>query len=69
MVTTHLFMVREAVKDDPGVLTERALGAVDLAERMRFVGQVEVLTGGRKANEAVREFWVACRGSAFGYTV
>ena len=37
--------------------------------KMRFVGQVEVLKGGRKANEAVREFWVACRGSAFGYTV
>jgi hypothetical protein len=50
-------------------LTEQALGAVDLAGRMRFVGQVEVLRGGRKVNEAVREFWVACGGSAFGYTV
>jgi hypothetical protein len=61
-------MLREAVKGDSGVLTERALGAVDLAGRMRFVGQVEVRMGRRKANEVVKGFWVACRGSTFGYT-
>lgn len=61
-------LLQEAVKDDAGVLTGRALAAVDLQGRMRFVGQVEALRGGRKTNEVVREFWVACRGSAFGYT-
>jgi hypothetical protein len=61
-------LLQEAVKDDVGVLTERALAAVDLHGRLRFVGQVEALRGGRKTNEVVREFWVACRGSAFGYT-
>jgi hypothetical protein len=61
-------MLREAVNGDSGVLTEQALGTVDLAGRMRFLGQAEVLRGGRKANEIVKEFWVACRGSAFGYT-
>jgi hypothetical protein len=61
-------LLQEAVKDDAGILTERALAAVDLQGRLRFVGQVEALRGGRKTNEVVREFWVACRGSAFGYT-
>ena len=61
-------LLQEAVKDDAGVLTERALAAVDLYGRLRFVGQVEALRGGRKTNEVVREFWIACRGSAFGYT-
>ena len=61
-------LLREAVRADAGVLTERALGAVDVAGRMRFVAQVEGLRGGKKTNEVVREFWVACRGSAFGYT-
>ena len=61
-------LLREAVKEDAGVLTERALAAVDLAARLRFAGQVEALRGGKKTNEVVREFWVACRGSAFGYT-
>ena len=61
-------LLREAVREEARVLTERALGAVDLAGRLRFVGQVEALRGGRKTNEVVREFWVACRGSAFGYT-
>jgi hypothetical protein len=60
-------LLREAVKEDAGVLTERALGAVDLAGRMRFIGQVEALRGGRKTNEVVKEFWIACKGSAFGY--
>lgn len=62
-------LLGEAVKEDAGVLTERALGAVDLAARMRFVGQVDALRGGKKTNEIVREFWIACRGNAFGYTV
>ena len=61
-------LLREAVSGDAGVLTERALQAVDVAGRMRFVGQVEGLRGAKKTNEVVREFWVACRGSAFGYT-
>jgi len=61
-------LLREVVKDKAGVLTERALGAVDLVGRMRFVGQVESLRGGRKTTEVVKEFWMACRGSAFGYT-
>lgn len=61
-------LLREAVEDDAGVLTERALGAMDLAGRMRFVGQVETVRGGRKTTEVVKEFWIACRGSAFGYT-
>jgi hypothetical protein len=49
-------MLRETVNGDSGVLTEHALGAVDLAGRMRFVGQAEVLRSGRKANEVVKEF-------------
>jgi hypothetical protein len=61
-------LLREAVKEDARVLTERALGVVDLGARMRFVGQVEALRGGRKTNDVVKEFWIACRGSAFGYT-
>lgn len=62
-------LLRQAVTADAGVLTERALAAVDLAGRLRFVGQVEALRGGQKTNEIVKEFWIACRGSAFGYTV
>ena len=60
--------LREAMKEEAGVLSPRALAAVNVEGRIRFLGQVEALRGVRKTNEVVREFWVACRGSAFGYT-
>ncbi len=61
-------LLRAAMGEDAGVLSGRAMAAVGGEVRMRFVGQVEALRGGRKTNEVVKEFWVACRGSAYGYT-
>ena len=61
-------LLRTAMREEAGILSGRAVAAVSVEGRMRFLGQVEALRGGRKTNEVVREFWVVCRGSAFGYT-
>ncbi|KAK5208484.1 member of the karyopherin-beta [Exophiala xenobiotica] len=60
-------VLREAVKQEAGVLTEKALKATSVEQRNRFVAQVEALRGARKTNDIVKEFWLACRGSGFGY--
>ncbi|KAJ9612597.1 member of the karyopherin-beta [Cladophialophora chaetospira] len=58
---------REAIRAESGVMTEKALKATTIEQRNRFVAQIEVLRGARKTNEAVKDFWIACRGSGFGY--
>ncbi|OAP56631.1 hypothetical protein AYL99_08743 [Fonsecaea erecta] len=60
-------VLREAIKQDSGVMSDKALSATTLEQRNRFVAQVEVLRGARKTNEIVKDFWIACRGSGFGY--
>ena len=65
MLTKAVF--REAIKPESGVLTEKALKATTLEQRNRFVAQIEALRGARKTNEIVKDFWIACRGSGFGY--
>ncbi|EXJ63187.1 hypothetical protein A1O7_03633 [Cladophialophora yegresii CBS 114405] len=65
MLTKAVF--RAAVKEEAGVMNEKALQATTLEQRKRFVSQVEALRGARKTNEVVRDFWIACRGSGFGY--
>ncbi len=60
-------VLREAVKEEAGVMTEKSLKATSVEQRNRFVAQVEALRGGRKTNDIVKEFWLACRGSGFGY--
>jgi hypothetical protein len=65
MLTKAVF--RAAVKQESGVMNEKALKATTLEQRNRFVSQVEALRGARKTNEVVKDFWIACRGSGFGY--
>lgn len=62
-------VLREAVKQESGVMGEKALQATTLEYRNRFLSQVEGLRGARKTNDIVRDFWIACRGSGFGYIV
>lgn len=65
LLTTRL--LKEAVKDENHVLSPKALAATKPEQRARFASQVEMLRGQRRTNEVVREFWIACRGSGFGY--
>ncbi|RMZ83763.1 hypothetical protein DV738_g1040, partial [Chaetothyriales sp. CBS 135597] len=58
---------KEAMQDQSKVLPEQALKATTLEQRNRFVAQVELLRGQRKTLEKVKEFWISCRGAAFGY--
>lgn len=60
-------ILKEAIRPEAGVLTEKALAATTMEERERFVAQVESLRGARKTGELVKEWWVKCRGSGFGY--
>ena len=60
-------VLREAVKEDRDVLSEKALKATTIEQRTRFLAQIEGLRGGRKTNDIVKDFWIACRGSGFGY--
>ena len=58
---------REAMKVESAVMTEKALLSTTPEQRSRFVSQMEGLRGGRKSNDVVKEFWIACRGTGFGY--
>ena len=60
-------VLREAVKDEAGVMSDKALEATTLEQRNRFLAQVEALRGARRTNDIVKEFWIACRGSGFRY--
>lgn len=60
-------VLREAVKQEQGVMSEKALQATGLDQRNRFLAQVEGLRGARKTNDIVKDFWIECRGSGFGY--
>ncbi|KAK6365199.1 member of the karyopherin-beta [Exophiala oligosperma] len=60
-------VLREAVKQEAGVMSEKALQTTTIEQRNRFVAQVEGLRGGRKTNDVVKEFWISCKGSGFGY--
>lgn len=60
-------IMQEAIKEESGVLTVKALSATKIEQRARFIAQVEGLRGARKTNEVVREFWVVCKGGQFGY--
>lgn len=60
-------VLREAVKDESRVLSDKALRATTLEQRSRFLGQIEMLRGTRKTNEIVKDFWITCRGTGFGY--
>ena len=61
-------VLREAVKQESAVLSTKSLEATTLEQRDRFLSQVEALRGARKTNQIVKDFWIACRGSEFGYT-
>ncbi|KIW98401.1 uncharacterized protein Z519_00061 [Cladophialophora bantiana CBS 173.52] len=60
-------VLRVAVKQESGVMSDKALNATTLEQRNRFVAQVEALRGARKTGDIVKDFWIACRGSGFGY--
>lgn len=60
---------REAMKAESEVLTTRAIDSTSLEQRLRIVAQLDALRGGRKSNDIVKDFWIACRGSEFGYIV
>lgn len=60
-------VLRDAVKQESGVMSEKALKATTLEQRNRFLAQLEALRGGRKTNDIVKDFWIACKGSGFGY--
>lgn len=60
-------VLREAVKPGSGVMSEKALQATTIDQRNRFLAQIEALRGGRKTNDIVKDFWLVCRGSGFGY--
>ena len=60
-------LLKEAMKDDSGVLSGKASSATSMERRTRFVAQIEALRGSRRTNDVVKEFWIACRGSGFGY--
>lgn len=60
-------VLHEAVKEEQGVMSEKALRATTLEQRTRFLAQIEGLRGARKTNDIVKDFWIACRGSGFGY--
>ncbi|OQV01902.1 hypothetical protein CLAIMM_07189 [Cladophialophora immunda] len=60
-------VLREAIKQESGVMSDKAINATTLEQRNRFVAQVEALRGARKTIDVVKDFWIACRGSGFGY--
>ncbi|EHY56660.1 member of the karyopherin-beta [Exophiala dermatitidis] len=60
-------VLREAVKPEAGILSEKAIKATTPEQRNRFLAQIESLRGGRKTNDIVKDFWIASRGSVFGY--
>ncbi|OAG43353.1 hypothetical protein AYO21_02290 [Fonsecaea monophora] len=60
-------VLREAIKQESKVMSDKALSATTPEQRNRFVAQVETLRGARKTNDIVKDFWIACRGSGFGY--
>ncbi|KAK5051885.1 hypothetical protein LTR84_002688 [Exophiala bonariae] len=62
-------VLRNAVEEDQGILSEKALKATTIDQRKRFLAQLESLRGSRKTNDIVKEFWIACRGSGFSYIV
>ncbi|KAL9576917.1 MAG: hypothetical protein Q9212_006719 [Teloschistes hypoglaucus] len=41
---------------------------VGVAEKRIWLQQVMNLRGGKKTNQVVKEFWMACRGTDFAYT-
>jgi len=59
-------VLREAVEQH-GILSEKAFKATTIEQRKRFLAQLEGLRGSRKTNDIVKDFWVSCRGSGFGY--
>lgn len=65
MVTKQV--LREAVKEEQGILSDKALQATTVDQRNRFLAQLESLRGSRKTNDIVKDFWIACRGSGFSY--
>lgn len=60
-------VLRKAVEEEQGILSEKALKATTADQRHRFLAQLESLRGSRKTNDIVKEFWIACRGSGFSY--
>lgn len=62
-------LIKEAMKAESGVLSAKALAATKPELRARVASQIEMLRGARKTNEIVKDFWIACRGSSFGYVV
>ena len=63
--TTRLF--KEAMAKEAAILSPRAYAATTSEQRIRFIAQVQSLRGARKTTEVTRDFWIACRGGAFGY--
>jgi hypothetical protein len=40
---------------------------VSSVEKNRFLNKLFTLRGGRGTNQVVKEFWMACKGTEFGY--
>ncbi|KAI1757444.1 armadillo-type protein [Xylaria castorea] len=53
----------EAALYDPGFPSDK----VSSQDKALFLKKLISLRGGRATNQAVRDFWVACRGSSFAY--
>lgn len=60
-------LLKEAMAEDSAVLSTKAYAATTFEQRQRFIAQVESLRGARKTIAVAKDFWVACRGDAFGY--
>jgi hypothetical protein len=60
-------ILKEAIKEDAGVMSDKAIKATTMTDRNRFVAQIEALRGARKTTEIVKNFWISCKGSGFGY--
>ena len=60
-------LLKEAMTEDSDVLSTGAYAATTVEQRLRFIAQAESLRGARKTIAIAKDFWVACRGDAFGY--
>ena len=59
--------IREVMKPESTVLSSKARSATSASQKSRFAAQIIALRGAAKTIEIVKDFWLACRGSAFEY--
>ena len=60
-------LLKDAMEEQAGILSDRAYKATTLQQRQRFIAQAEALRGARKTIDLAKDFWLATRGDAFGY--